>query len=271
MGVEIVFYYLVVQWVAFIVLAYNILQPDGYLTKNYALRDSILFNGFWISVLSLILFLVWRNKKTVYQLLYPAMPSIFFSFILGAIILIFPPELGFFLLIGLSFWMIFMRNTERIDKKKTAFILVNASCFSLIISGIQIYYVSHIVTYFLTFFVLVFFLFSIYKMFPNNTLAKYNISAIFLSFLVHLLPFTYDYIFEQLLRIDPVDTMDAFSLFLIIPTLILTYGYFRKSSVLDPVILKKRDLVSIWMITFGIPIIGFIFFIVMQGLAGLGS
>ena len=265
------FYYLVLQWVVFIVFAFNMLQTDAYLSNHYALRDSLLFYGLWTSILSLIIFSVWRNKKTIYQSLHKTMPNLFFSFILGTVILLLPNETPFFIFVGLAFWMIYMRNAEHTDKKKIAFILVNTLCFYLIISGITNYYISHIATYIVVFFILVFYLISIYKMYPNNTLAKYNIGAVFVSFLVHLLPFTYNDLFVQFLRIDPVDTMDAFSIFLIIPTLILTYGYFRKASIVHPVNLKKKDSISLWILTFGIPIIGFIFFFIMQGLAGLGS
>ncbi|MDX1806950.1 MAG: hypothetical protein R3267_07985, partial [Paenisporosarcina sp.] len=71
--------------------------------------------------------------------------------------------------------------------------------------------------------------------------------------------------------IDPLDTMDAFSILLIIPTLILTYGYFRKTPVDNTVILTKKDSVLLWLLTFGIPLIGFIIFFVMEILSGLGS
>jgi len=265
------FLYLVLQWVVFIVLAFNFLQIDGYLHEHYDLNSSLLFFGFWTSVFSLIIFSVWRNKKTVYQSLYKTMPNLFYSFLLGTVILLFPPEFYFFIFVGLAFWMIYMRNAEHADKKKIAFILVNTICFYLVISGITFSNIIDFGTYTVTFLVLMFYLFSTYKMYPDTTIAKYNISAAFLSFLVHLLPYTYHEIFNQFLRIDPVDTMDAFSILLIIPTLILAYGYFRKASVVNPVILTKKDSVSLWMLTFGIPVIGFIILIVMHGLSGLGS
>ncbi|MDN7245403.1 hypothetical protein [Planococcus shenhongbingii] len=265
------FYYLVLQWLAFIVFAFNILQIEGYLSYHYALRNSLLVYGFWTSVLSLIIFSVWRNKKTVYHSLHKTMPNLFFSFILGTLILLLSPELHFFIFVGLAIWMNYMRKAEHADKKKIAFIMVNTICFYLVISGIMNYYISHIATYLITFFVLIFYLFSTYKMYSNNAIAKYNIIAVFLSFSFHLLPYTYNELFNKFLRIYPLDTIDAFSLLLIIPALILTYGYFRKAAVVNPVLLTRKNTVSLWILTFGIPIIGFIIFVVMQGLAGLGS
>jgi hypothetical protein len=53
--------------------------------------------------------------------------------------------------------------------------------------------------------------------------------------------------------------------------LILVHGYFRKTPDTDPVILTKKDSVLVWLLTFGIPLIGFIIFYVMEGLSGLGS
>ncbi|MFC6038552.1 hypothetical protein ACFPYN_03685 [Paenisporosarcina macmurdoensis] len=267
-------YYLVLQWVGFIIFTFNYLQFDGYLHEQFDLKRLLLFYGFWTSVFSLIVFSVWPNKKTVYQSLQKTMPNLFYSFILGTIILILPAELYFFIFVGLAIWMIHMANAEHAehtDKKRIAFILVNIMCFYLVITGITLTYISDIPTYVITFFVLVFYLFSTYKMYPNNTIAKYNISAVVLSFLIQLLPYTYHEIFNQFLGIDPADTMDAFSILLIIPTLILTYGYFRKTPVDNTVILTKKDSVLLWLLTFGIPIIGFIIFFVMEGLSGLGS
>lgn len=265
------FYFLVLQWVAFIVFTFNFLQFGGYLHEQFDLKYSLLSFGFWTSVLSLIIFSFWRNKKTIYQSLRNTMPNLFYSSILGTIILILPTDTHFFIFVGLAFWMFYIRNTEHTDKKKFAFILVNLICFYLVIFCITLFKISDIGTHTVTFFVLVFYMFSTYKMYPNNTIAKYNISAVFFSFLVHLLPGTYNVIFNQFLQIDPVDTMDAFSILLIIPTLILTYGYFRKESGDNPVILTKKDTVLLWLLTFGIPIIGFIIFVVMEGLSGLGS
>lgn len=268
------FYYLVLQWVAFIIFTFNFLQFDGYLHEHFDLKRSLLFYGFWTLVLSLIVFSFWRIKKTIYQSLHKTMPNLFYSVILGTIILILPAESHFFIFVGLAFWMIHMANAvhaEHTDKKRVAFVLVNIICFYLVITGITLTYISDIGTYIFTFFVLLFYLFSTYKMYPNNTIAKYNISAVVLSFLIQLLPYTYHEIFNQFLRIDPVDTMDAFSILLIIPTLILTYGYFRKTPVDNPVILKKKDSVLLWLLTFGIPLIGFIIFYVMEMLSGLGG
>ena len=266
------FYYLVLQWVAFIIFTFNYLQFDGYLHEHFDLKSSLLFYGFGTSVLSLIIFSFWRNKKTIYQSLYKTMPSLFYSFVLGTIILILPAESYFFIFVGFACWMIHMANAEHAehtDKKRIAFILINTMCFYLVITGITLTYISDIPTYVITFFVLVFYLFSTYKMYPNSTITKYNISAVFLSFLIQLLPYTYHEIFNQFLGIDPVDTLDAFSILLIIPTLILTYGYFRKTPVDNPVIRTKKDSVLLWLLTFGVPIIGFIIFFVMEGLAGL--
>lgn len=266
------FYYLVSQWIAFVIFAFNMLQPDGYLNDHYALRNSLLFYGFWASVLSLIFFSVWRNKNTVYHPLHKTMPNLFFSFIIGTVILLLPRELHFFIFVGLASWMIYLRRTEYTDKKKIAFILVNAICFYLIISGITNYYVLDIATYLVTSFVLIFYLFSIYQMYPNDTLRKYNITAVFSSFLIHLLPYAYNKLINAFLQKKPIlETMDLFSLLLIIPALILVYGYFRNASDVKPDILSKKDKVFLWVLTFGIPIIGFIAFIVLQGLAGLGS
>jgi hypothetical protein len=65
--------------------------------------------------------------------------------------------------------------------------------------------------------------------------------------------------------------MSAFSILLIVPTLILVHGYFRKTPDTDPIILTKKDSVLVWLLTFGIPLIGFIIFYVMEILSGLGG
>ena len=266
------FYYLVLQWVLFIAFTFNFLQIEGYLRDHFDLKRSLLFYGFWTLVLSLIVFSVWRNKKTVYQSLHKTMPSLFYSVILGTIVSMLPTDAHFFIFVGLAIWMIHLANAEHAehtDKKRIAFILVNIMSFYLVITGITLAYISDILTYVITFLVLVFYLFSAYKMYPNSTITKYNISALFLSFLIHLLPYTYTDVFNQFLRIDPVDTMSAFSILLIVPTLILVHGYFRKTPDVNPVILTKKHLVLLWLLTFGVPIIGFIIFFVMEGLAGL--
>ncbi|MEK6268267.1 MAG: hypothetical protein N2C11_06735 [Planococcus sp. (in: firmicutes)] len=265
------FYFLVLQWVAFITLTINFLKFDGYLHEQLDLKYLLLLFQFWMLVLSLIIFSFWRNKKTIYQSLKNTIPNLFYSIILGAIILILPAEAHFFVFVGLAFWMFYARNTENSDKKKYAFILVNLICFYLIIFGMTLSNIVDIGGCIIVFFVLIFYMIATYKMYPNKTIAKYNISAVFLSFLVFSLPGIYSVIFNQSPQAYPVYTVDVFSILLIIPTLILTYGYFRKSAGTNSVTLTKTGTVLIWLLTFGIPIIGIIIFIVMEGLSGLGS
>lgn len=227
--------------------------------------------GFWTSFLSAIIFSFWPNKKTVYQALRNTMPNLFYTYILGTILLILPNEAYFFVFMGLAFWMLHLRNAEHMNKKKVAFILVNLICIYLVIVGISIAEISDIGTLIVTFLVLVFYLFSTHKMYPNDTIAKYNKITVFFSFLVYLWSYVYVVVFRETLRIDPVATTDAFSIFIIIPTLVLTYGYYGKKSNDNPAILTKKDTVLLWLLTFGVPIIGYVICTVTLGLAGLGS
>jgi hypothetical protein len=202
------------------------------------------------------------------------MPSLFYAVILGTIVSMLPVESHLFIFVGLAIWMFHLATAEHAeytDKKRIAFILVNIMCFYLVITGITLSYVSDIAKYLIVFFVLVFYLFSAYKMYPNSTITKYNISAIGLSFIIHLLPYTYNQVFNQFLRIDPVDTMSAFSILLIVPTLILVHGYFTKTPDTEPVILTKKNYVLLWLLIFSIPLIGFIIFYGMEIASGLGG
>lgn len=265
------FYFLVLQWLTFIVLTINYLQFDGYLHNQFDLKHSLLLFQFWTSILSLIIFSFLRNKKTIYQSLWNTVPSLFYSFILGAIILILPAEAHFFVFVGLAFWMFYIRNAEHTDKKKIAFILVNLICFYLVIFGMTLPHTIDIGGSIVIFFVLVFYMFATYKMYPNKTITKYNISAVFLSFSVLSLPGVYSVIFNQSPHAFPEDMIEVFGIFLIIPTFILTYGYFRRGFGNSSIILKRKETVLLWLLTFGIPIIGINIFIVTEGLSGLGS